>query len=124
MPKGKLEEGENPADAALREVEEETGLSARILGEIGPAPYRHSRRNSGTTIQKTVYWYLMESDSQRLVLEPSFDEGVFASPEEALRLLTHSTDWETLKRAAALHRARNAGVSPADAACGRPADFL
>ena len=112
MPKGKLEEGESPADAALREAKEETGLSARILGEIGPARYRYSGWNRGTTIQKTVYWYLMESDSQRLVVEPSFDEGVFASPEEALRLLTHSSDREIVKRAVALQRARHLGEAP------------
>jgi 8-oxo-dGTP pyrophosphatase MutT (NUDIX family) len=112
MPKGKLEEGESSAGAALREVQEETGLSAQIVEEIGPTRYRYSRRNSGTTIQKTVYWYLMESDSQRLVLEPSFDQGVFASPEEALRLLTHPGDRDILKRAVALHKVRNAGVSP------------
>jgi len=112
MPKGKLEERENPADAALREVQEETGLSAQIVEEIGPTRYRYSRRNSGAAIDKTVYWYLMDSDSQRLALEPSFDEGVFASPEEALRLLTHPGDRDILKRAVALHRAMNVGVSP------------
>jgi len=111
MPKGKLEEGENPADAALREVREESGLSARVLGEVAPARYRYSRRSSGATIQKTVYWYLMESDSQRIALEPSFDQGVFASPEEALRLLTHPGDRHILNQAVALHKARNVGVS-------------
>jgi 8-oxo-dGTP pyrophosphatase MutT (NUDIX family) len=111
MPKGKLEKGERPAGGALREVQEETGLSARIVTDIGSTRYRYSRRNSGAAIQKTVYWYLMESDSQRLMLEPSFDEGVFASPEEALRLLTHSGDRDILKQAVALHRARNVGVS-------------
>ena len=111
MPKGKLEEGENPAGAALREVQEETGLSARIVEEIGPTRYRYSRRSSGAAIEKTVYWYLMDSDSQRLVLEPSFDQGVFASLDEALSLLTHPGDREILKRAVALHRARNVGVS-------------
>jgi 8-oxo-dGTP pyrophosphatase MutT (NUDIX family) len=108
MPKGKLDEGEDPATAALREVKEETGLAARILGEIGPTQFRYSRRNSGTIIQKTVYWYLMESDSQRIALESSFDRGVFATLQEALRLLTHSNDREILKRGIALHRARNA----------------
>lgn len=111
MPKGKLEEGESPAGAALREVQEETGLSAQIVEEIGPTRYRYSRRNSGAAIEKTVYWYLMDSDSQRLVLEPSFDQGVFASPEEALSLLTHPGDGDILKRAVALHKARNVGVS-------------
>ena len=88
------------------------GPFGAILGEIGPARYRYSRRNSGPTIEKTVYWYLMDSDSQRLALEPSFDQGVFASPEEALRMLTHPGDRDILKRAVALHKARNVGVFP------------
>jgi 8-oxo-dGTP pyrophosphatase MutT (NUDIX family) len=108
MPKRKLDEGESPASAALREVKEETGLAARTLDEIGPTRHRYSRRHGGTTIEKTVYWYLMESDSQRIVPDRSFDRGVFATLQEALRLLTHSNDREILKRGIALHRARNA----------------
>jgi len=112
MPKGKLDEGESPTSAALREVKEETGLSARIVDEIGSTQYRYSRPHSGTVIQKTVYWYLMESVNQRLALEPSFDHGLFATPQEALRLLTHPSDREIAKRALALHKTMNLEVSP------------
>ena len=35
LPSGKLEEGEAPADAAARELAEECGLAAEVLGAIG-----------------------------------------------------------------------------------------
>src|SRR5262249_9758676 len=35
LPKGKLDAGETPIEAALREVQEETGLATRIAGHLG-----------------------------------------------------------------------------------------
>ena len=45
LPKGRIDRGENAADAALREVYEETGLRARLLRPLltheGPRHYTH-----------------------------------------------------------------------------------
>ena len=38
MPQGGLDEGEDPADGALRELEEETGIPARLVEIIAAAP--------------------------------------------------------------------------------------
>ncbi|HEX5882675.1 MAG TPA: NUDIX hydrolase, partial [Actinomycetota bacterium] len=52
FPKGKLHPGETEAQAALREVEEETGLRCRLGREVGTAAYRDPKRRP-----KTVrYW--------------------------------------------------------------------
>ncbi|CAN5879169.1 8-oxo-(d)GTP phosphatase [soil metagenome] len=53
IPKGKDDNGETPAQAALREVEEETGLSCVITGPAGRATYQVA---SGT---KSVEYFLM-----------------------------------------------------------------
>lgn len=44
IPKGEIEEGEDPAAAALRETREETGLACRILAPLGEIQYRRSRK--------------------------------------------------------------------------------
>ena len=40
LPKGKLDPGETLEEAALREVEEETGLRCRLVRELPPVAYR------------------------------------------------------------------------------------
>lgn len=52
FPKGKLHPGESEQEAALREVEEETGLRCQLEREVGLSSYRDARRR-----MKTVrYW--------------------------------------------------------------------
>ena len=63
FPKGKLHPGETEAQAALREVEEETGLWCRLGPEIGTTSYRDPKRRP-----KTVrYWEMTptQAPSQR-----------------------------------------------------------
>jgi ADP-ribose pyrophosphatase YjhB (NUDIX family) len=57
FPKGHLEAGEGPRQAARREVEEETGWACRIRGALGTARYRF--RRGAREVSKQVRWYLM-----------------------------------------------------------------
>lgn len=59
LPKGHLEDGETTEDAAVREVEEETGIRGRVLAALGTIDYwfvADDRR-----IHKTVHHYLLEA---------------------------------------------------------------
>jgi ADP-ribose pyrophosphatase YjhB (NUDIX family) len=59
LPKGHLEDGETAEDAAIREVEEETGIRGRVLAPLGTIDYWfvvEDRR-----IHKTVHHYLLEA---------------------------------------------------------------
>jgi ADP-ribose pyrophosphatase YjhB (NUDIX family) len=59
LPKGKLDQGEGWEDAAVREVEEETGIKGRVLAALGTIDYwfvAEDRR-----IHKTVHHYLLEA---------------------------------------------------------------
>lgn len=58
FPKGHLEKGERWLDAALREVEEETGWRCRSRGRLAEVRYRFAR--GGRQIAKRVVWYRME----------------------------------------------------------------
>jgi len=59
LPKGGLEDGEEPADAARREVREEAGVDGELVQKLGDVEYWYVRR-SGTRVFKTVAFYLLE----------------------------------------------------------------
>jgi 8-oxo-dGTP pyrophosphatase MutT (NUDIX family) len=56
LPKGHVDPGESPLQAATREVREETGLVAEPVRELGESRYWY--RRNGRTIGKTVTFYL------------------------------------------------------------------
>jgi len=95
FPKGKLESGEGEADAALREVEEETGLVCRLVRELTTTRYRDNRGRP-----KTVRYWLMEPVSGTLAAANEVDDVRFVPVDEALALLTYARDVELLDLAA------------------------
>jgi 8-oxo-dGTP pyrophosphatase MutT (NUDIX family) len=58
LPKGHIENGETAEQAAVREVEEETGIAGTILGELGTIDFWFVA--DGRRIHKTVKHYLMQ----------------------------------------------------------------
>ncbi len=73
LPKGKIEEGETSSEAALREVQEETGLNLLILGAY-LCNTRHTYEEDGKRILKTTHWFLMKTEQQSLV--PQHEEDI------------------------------------------------
>jgi 8-oxo-dGTP diphosphatase len=95
LPKGKLDKGETFEDAALREVEEETGLQARLVRELPPVNYEVRGR------PKVVRYWLMEVESDEgFVANAEVDEVRWVEPAEALALLTYDRDRDVLRAAA------------------------
>lgn len=64
LPKGHLEAGETAAEAAVREVEEETGIRGRVVAELGTIDYWFVAE--GRRIHKTVHHYLLEASGGEL----------------------------------------------------------
>jgi 8-oxo-dGTP pyrophosphatase MutT (NUDIX family) len=58
LPKGHVDPGETPIQAAEREVREETGVTARPVAELGETRYWY--RRDGRTIGKSVRFFLFE----------------------------------------------------------------
>ena len=59
LPKGHLEEGETPEQAAIREIEEETGIRGRVLSPLGTIDFWFSVE--GKRVHKLVHHYLLEA---------------------------------------------------------------
>lgn len=66
FPKGHIEEGESSKDAAVREVEEETGVKAEIFEKAGDTKYFYYEPSSAKASEgkekvfKTVIYFLMK----------------------------------------------------------------
>ena len=100
FPKGHLEDGESPADAARRETAEETGLDQLVLqGPIRVIDWHFRFR--GRHIHKYCHFFLFESPSGDAC--PQVDEGItdcqWRPLEEALELLSYDNARGVLKRA-------------------------
>jgi 8-oxo-dGTP diphosphatase len=92
LPKGKLDPGETWEEAAVREVEEETGVRARIVGELSATRY-HDRKGR----PKVVRWFRMDiEDEGTFEADAEVDELRWMPPGEASRLLTYAHDRELL----------------------------
>jgi 8-oxo-dGTP diphosphatase len=93
FPKGKLEAGEREEDAAVREVEEETGLRCRLERELATTRYRDARGRP-----KTVRYWLMTPVDGTLAAANEVDEARFVAVAVAGGLLTYERDRELLDR--------------------------
>jgi 8-oxo-dGTP diphosphatase len=87
FPKGKLHPGETEAQAALREVEEETGLVCRLGREVGTAAYRDPKRRP-----KTVRYWEMTPAAGTLGPANEVDDARWVPLGEAPMLLSYEHD--------------------------------
>jgi 8-oxo-dGTP diphosphatase len=91
LPKGKLDPGESFEEAAVREVEEETGLRGRLVRELPTTNYEVNGR------PKIVRYWLMEVDRERpFVPNDETDELRWVPLHEALGVLTYDRDRDLL----------------------------
>ncbi|MFZ6023345.1 MAG: NUDIX hydrolase [Bacteroidota bacterium] len=76
LPKGKLDEGENIKDCAVREVMEETGLTTVIRGNmVGITYHRYFDKWVAEEVIKETHWYRMQAPGlQKLV--PQIEEDI------------------------------------------------
>lgn len=92
LPKGKLQPGEGPEEAAMREVREETGIIAEVEELVGGTQYRYQEQPDGPWYNKRVIFYLMRPVAGRVHREKGLDAAGFAPSEAALRMLTFDNE--------------------------------
>jgi 8-oxo-dGTP pyrophosphatase MutT (NUDIX family) len=67
LPKGLVDAGEKPLEAALREVREETGLTAALITKLADSKYAYVRSwGDGERVFKIVSFYLLRYESGRI----------------------------------------------------------
>lgn len=106
FPKGHLKTGEPPADAARREVEEETGLTNLLLhGPIRVIDWYF--RFKGKTIHKYCHFFLFESREGEPT--PQLEEGISACSwhplDDAVTTISYDNARGVLRRGAEMVRA-------------------
>jgi 8-oxo-dGTP pyrophosphatase MutT (NUDIX family) len=97
LPKGLVDEGEETTKAAVREVQEETGVSARIVSKLQPLKYVYTDKELGKVF-KVVTYFLMEWETD---LPEGFGwetkEIKWVSLDEGLQLLAYPTEKGVLR---------------------------
>jgi 8-oxo-dGTP pyrophosphatase MutT (NUDIX family) len=93
FPKGKRDPGETDEDCARREVEEETGWSAQLDGELGDISYvdGHGR-------PKIVRYWAMTLGPGEFIANDEVDEIAWLSVAEAEGRLSYPRDQAVLER--------------------------
>jgi 8-oxo-dGTP pyrophosphatase MutT (NUDIX family) len=96
LPKGHVDPGETPIEAATREVREETGLVAEPIRALGESRYWY--RRDGRTIGKTVQFFLFEHvGGDTADHDDEVEEVRWISLQEALSTLSHSAEREMVE---------------------------
>ena len=93
LPKGKLDPGESFEEAALREVEEETGLKCRLKETLGDTSYRDRKDRA-----KLVRYFEMEPTAGEFTPNDEVDELRWLPLDEASAELTYDFDRELVAK--------------------------
>lgn len=90
LPKGKLNPGESDLDAALREIEEETGYSGSPGRNLGDVSYVKSTEDE--EVPKTVRYWEVRAGGGTFAPNQEVDELRWLAPETAGRLVSREAD--------------------------------
>lgn len=100
LPKGRVEPGEKPEEAAVREVTEETGLACEVVAELGETDHPFPDRRTGRTLWKRTTFYLMrEMGGPVKERDGVFDVVTWLPAEEAVARLTFETERRMVRKA-------------------------
>ena len=107
LPKGNIGPGEKPEEAAVREVEEETGVEARLVTKLGDVRYVYTW--AGERVFKVVSFYLLRYRHGRLgEIAPEqkveVAEARWLPLEDGPRLLAYKGEREMAEKAFAFVR--------------------
>jgi len=98
LPKGHIDPGETAAEAAAREVREETGIEATLVEKLGDVRYWYQR--DGERVLKVVSFFLFRYRSGSVRdHDHEVDAAEWVPLEDAPRLLTYKGEREMAEAA-------------------------
>lgn len=106
FPKGKLEPNETLVQAAVRELQEETGLAATMLPGFQESLH-YMFKERGKLIEKTVTFFVGKTDTQAIRLSYEHNGYLWLPYEQAHAKLTYKNAQEILKQAHTFLNERN-----------------
>jgi 8-oxo-dGTP pyrophosphatase MutT (NUDIX family) len=107
LPKGLVDPGEKPVDAALREVREETGITAEPVAKLGDSKYVYVRSwGDRQKVFKIVSFYLLRYKSGRIddvtpEMRIEVARAIWIPLQDAPKLLAYKGEKEMARRALA-----------------------
>ncbi len=101
FPKGHLESGEIPKDAAIREIREETGITELNFLPGFEEKIYYEFVQDGEPIGKQVIFFCAETPTEKVAITHPHLSYVWADFDEALKLVRHENARAVLKKAAA-----------------------
>jgi 8-oxo-dGTP pyrophosphatase MutT (NUDIX family) len=105
LPKGLVDSGEKALEAALREVREETGISASLITKLADIKYMYVRSwGDGERVFKIVSFYLLRYESGRIDnlsedMRIEVARACWVRLEEAQKLLAYRGEKQMAKQA-------------------------
>jgi 8-oxo-dGTP pyrophosphatase MutT (NUDIX family) len=105
LPKGLVDPGEKPLETALREVHEETGVTAELIAKLADIKYVYTRSwGDGSRVFKIVSFYLMRYRSGRIneispAMRIEVARALWVPLQDAPTLLAYKGEKQMAKRA-------------------------
>lgn len=100
IPKGIIDKDETPEQAAVREIEEETGLKSRIIEKIGQKSYWFFLKDENVKCRKTVTYFLLEHTGGSInSICCEIDEASWFSAAEAENTVSYKSDRDIVEAA-------------------------
>jgi 8-oxo-dGTP pyrophosphatase MutT (NUDIX family) len=105
LPKGVVDPGEKPLETALREVHEETGVTAELIAKLADIKYVYTRSwGDGSRVFKIVSFYLMRYRSGRIneispAMRIEVARALWVPLQDAPTLLAYKGEKQMAKRA-------------------------